>query len=78
MGDRVLGQVGSGVNIQVLHDTGVMRCIRSRIIYADQALFVRRALFEQFGGTDRPILKDVVLCERLLAVTTPLLLLLPW
>ena len=26
------------------------------------------------GGADRPILEDVVLCERLIAVTTPLLL----
>ena len=51
------------------------RCIRSRIIYGDQALFVRRALFEQLGGfPNRPILEDVALCERLIAVTTPLLL----
>jgi rSAM/selenodomain-associated transferase 2 len=51
------------------------RCIRSRIIYGDQALFVRRALFEQLGGfPDRPILEDVAFCERLIAVTTPLLL----
>ncbi|HBH78360.1 MAG TPA: glycosyl transferase, partial [Nitrospira sp.] len=26
------------------------RCTRSRIIYGDQALFTRRALFEQLGG----------------------------
>ena len=51
------------------------RCIRSRIIYGDQALFVRRALFEQLGGfPNQPILEDVALCERLIAVTTPLLL----
>jgi rSAM/selenodomain-associated transferase 2 len=51
------------------------RCIRSRIIYGDQALFVRRALFEQLGGfPNRLILEDVALCERLIAVTTPLLL----
>ena len=51
------------------------RCIRSRIIYGDQALFVRRALFEQLGGfPNRPILEDVAFCERLIAVTTPLLL----
>ena len=37
------------------------RCIRSRIIYGDQALFVRRALFEQLGGfPNQPILEDVV------------------
>jgi rSAM/selenodomain-associated transferase 2 len=51
------------------------RCIRSRIIYGDQALFVRRVLFEQLGGfPNRPILEDVAFCERLIAVTTPLLL----
>jgi rSAM/selenodomain-associated transferase 2 len=51
------------------------RCIRSRIIYGDQALFVRRALFEQLDGfPNRPILEDVAFCERLIAVTTPLLL----
>ena len=51
------------------------RCTRSRIIYGDQALFVRRALFERLGGfPDRPILEDVAFCERLIAVTTPLLL----
>jgi len=26
------------------------RCVRSRIIYGDQAMFVRRALFEKLGG----------------------------
>lgn len=51
------------------------RCIRSRIIYGDQALFVRRALFEQLGGfPNQPILEDVAFCERLIHVTTPLLL----
>ncbi|OQW30080.1 MAG: hypothetical protein A4E19_11030 [Nitrospira sp. SG-bin1] len=51
------------------------RCTRSRIIYGDQALFVRRALFDHLGGfPHQPILEDVVFCERLLKVTTPLLL----
>ena len=51
------------------------RCIRSRIIYGDQALFVRRPLFEQLDGfPNQPILEDVALCERLLTVTRPLLL----
>jgi rSAM/selenodomain-associated transferase 2 len=51
------------------------RCIRSRIIYGDQALFVRRALFEQLGGfPNSPILEDVAFCEKLIKITKPLLL----
>lgn len=51
------------------------RCVRSRIIYGDQALFVRRALFEQLGGfPHQPILEDVAFCERLIKRTNPLLL----
>lgn len=51
------------------------RCTRSRIIYGDQALFVRRTLFEQLGGfPNLPILEDVALCERIIQVTNPLLL----
>jgi rSAM/selenodomain-associated transferase 2 len=52
-----------------------VRCVRSRIIYGDQALFVRRTLFEELGGfPDQPILEDVAFCERLIKVTEPLLL----
>jgi rSAM/selenodomain-associated transferase 2 len=51
------------------------RCTRSRIIYGDQALFVRRTLFEQLGGfPNQPMLEDVAFCERLIKETTPLLL----
>ncbi|MGE0469195.1 MAG: TIGR04283 family arsenosugar biosynthesis glycosyltransferase [Nitrospira sp.] len=51
------------------------RCTRSRIIYGDQALFVRRRLFEKLGGfPNQPILEDVAFCERLIKVTNPLLL----
>ncbi len=52
-----------------------VRCIRSRIIYGDQALFVRRTLFEKLGGVpNQPILEDVTFCERLITVTEPRLL----
>jgi rSAM/selenodomain-associated transferase 2 len=51
------------------------RCVRSRIIYGDQAMFVRRELFERLGGyPDQPILEDVAFCEKLIRVTRPLLL----
>ena len=51
------------------------RCIRSRIIYGDQAMFVRRGLFERLGEfPDQPILEDVAFCEKLVRVTEPVLL----
>ena len=51
------------------------RCTRSRIIYGDQALFVRQCLFTSLGGfPNQPILEDVALCENLLKCTTPKLL----
>lgn len=52
-----------------------VRCTRSRIIYGDQALFVRRSLFERLGGfPNQPILEDVGFCQGLIKHTTPLLL----
>jgi rSAM/selenodomain-associated transferase 2 len=52
-----------------------LRCARSRIIYGDQALFVRRTLFVQLGGfPDQLILEDVAFCEKLITVTTPIIL----
>lgn len=51
------------------------RCARSRIIYGDQALFVRCGLFKQLAGfPNQPILEDVAFCEKLIQVTNPLLL----
>ena len=51
------------------------RCLRSRIIYGDQALFVRQGLFDHLGGfPQQPILEDVAFCEQLLKYTTPKLL----
>jgi rSAM/selenodomain-associated transferase 2 len=51
------------------------RCARSRIIYGDQALFVRRALFEKLGGfPNQPILEDVAFCEKIIKETNPVLL----
>ncbi|MDX1411551.1 MAG: TIGR04283 family arsenosugar biosynthesis glycosyltransferase [Nitrospirales bacterium] len=51
------------------------RCVRSRIIYGDQALFVRQGLFDAVGGfPSQPILEDVAFCEKLILHTTPKLL----
>jgi rSAM/selenodomain-associated transferase 2 len=52
-----------------------VRCVRSRIIYGDQAMFVRRRLFQGLGGfPDVPVLEDVAFCEKLVKVTIPVLL----
>lgn len=54
------------------------RCVRSRIIYGDQALFVRQGLFDTIGGfPPQPFLEDVAFCEKLIAHTTPKLLSVP-
>lgn len=52
-----------------------LRCRWTHVFYGDQALFVRRALFERLGGfpEDYP-LEDVVFGERLRKATRPRLL----
>ena len=51
------------------------RCSRTRVIYGDQALFIRRDLFTQIGGfPDRAELEDVLISERMLAFTRPVLM----
>lgn len=51
------------------------RCTKSRVIYGDQALFVRRILFEQLGGfPNQSILENVAFCEKLIKRTNPVLL----
>lgn len=66
---------GSDWRLRLISWLDNFRCVRSRVIYGDQALFVRRGLFERLGGfPDQPILEDVAFCEKLLTVTTPMLL----
>ena len=51
------------------------RCQRSRIIYGDQCLFIRRALFEKLGGfplTD--MLEDVMLSEEIVKTSRPVII----
>ena len=43
------------------------RCKRTRIMYGDQAMFVRRSVFEALGGFPDGDLEDVKLSERLRA-----------
>ena len=51
------------------------RCNRTRIIYGDQCLFIRRTLFDKIGGyPEQAILEDVLISERILKHTRPVLL----
>lgn len=51
------------------------RCIQTRIIYGDQAMFIRRDLFERLNGfPDVKILEDIHFCEKLVQHTTPVIL----
>lgn len=66
---------GDDWRLRLISSLDNFRCTRSRIIYGDQALFVRRTLFEELGGfPNQPILEDVAFCERLIRKTTPLVL----
>lgn len=66
---------GGDWRLKLISSLDNFRCSRSRIIYGDQALFVRRSLFDRLGGfPDRPMLEDVAFCELLLAYTRPILL----
>ena len=50
------------------------RCRNSRIIYGDQAMFVRRQLFMTLGGfSEQAVMEDVEFCERLNQFTKPTL-----
>lgn len=51
------------------------RCRWTRVYYGDQAIFVRKTLFERVGGfPDVPMLEDVIFCERLRPLTRAVLL----
>lgn len=52
-----------------------IRCKWSRIIFGDQAMFIRRSLFSHLGGfPDAARLEDVRFCEKLVKHTRPILL----
>jgi rSAM/selenodomain-associated transferase 2 len=66
---------GTDWRLRTLSYFNNLRCRWSKIIYGDQAMFVRRTLFEQLGGfPNEPVLEDVLFSRRLVRVATPVLL----
>lgn len=66
---------GSGFGLAFVSLVDNIRCNWSRIIYGDQAMFIRRALFFRLGGFP-PVerLEDVHFCEQLVKSVRPVLL----
>lgn len=51
------------------------RCLKTRIIYGDQAMFIKRTLFERLNGfPEVEIMEDILICEELVKQTTPVIL----
>lgn len=51
------------------------RCHKTRIIYGDQAMFIKRDLFNQLNGfPDVSIMEDIYFCEQLVKHTTPVII----
>ncbi len=66
---------GDDWRLRLVSQLDNLRCRTSRTIYGDQAMFVRRSLFEQLDGfPDLPYLEDAAFSKKLNRVTTPLLL----
>lgn len=66
---------GRGLGLRLVSVADNIRCRRSRIIFGDQAMFVRRALFASLGGFPQvERLEDVRFCRRLVDHTKPVLL----
>ena len=69
---RFSGQAWSLRLISWLHN---FRCRCTRVFYGDQAMFVRRRLFNELGMfPDEPILEDLLFSEKLVKVTQPVIL----
>ena len=66
---------GGGLGLRFISLVDNIRCGASRIIFGDQAMFVRRSLFFRLGGFPNvERLEDVAFCEVLVKHTRPLLL----
>ena len=51
------------------------RCLQTKIIYGDQAMFIKRNLFEQLEGfPDVTHMEDIYFCEKLVQHTKPVIL----
>jgi rSAM/selenodomain-associated transferase 2 len=67
--------IPSDWRLRLLSHGNNLRCRISRIYFGDQAIFVRRSVFEHVGGfPDVPFLEDVMFCERLRACARAVLL----
>jgi rSAM/selenodomain-associated transferase 2 len=74
-GGFLQGFSGNDWRLGLISSLDNFRCRCTRIIYGDQALFVRKALFDRLGGfPEQAILEDVAFCEKLVQVVTPVLL----
>lgn len=66
---------GADWRLRLISSIDNLRARVTRIIYGDQAMFVRRALFERLGGfPEQACLEDIVFCQRLKKVSRPMLL----
>lgn len=66
---------GRGFGLWFISLLDNIRCTWSRIIFGDQAMFIRRSLFARLGGfPDVERLEDVHFCELLVNHTKPVLL----
>jgi rSAM/selenodomain-associated transferase 2 len=52
-----------------------LRCRQTGVMYGDQAMFVRRTLFDRLGGfPPLEVLEDIVFSERLLSAARPIII----
>ncbi len=66
---------GRGFALQLISMADNIRCARSRIIFGDQAMFIRRALFLRLGGfPEVERMEDVRFCETLVKQVRPVIL----
>ncbi|NIR28281.1 MAG: glycosyltransferase family 2 protein [Gammaproteobacteria bacterium] len=66
---------GNGWSLRLISIMDNLRCRSTRIIYGDQAMFVRRRLFHLLGAfPEDPVLEDLRFCEKLVRVTRPVFL----